>query len=113
MMITLDLPEALSYEIVYTAATTCLANRRSGIFESISIPAAENPADGWNLRLVALNKKDGSTLLVDLLRPVDERSPFAASARERLAGGERLAMLLDLLPEQARGEVIRIPLTRD
>lgn len=109
----MQIAETLSYEIVYTAATTGLAHRGNpGLFESITIPAAANPQDGWDLRLVSMNKKDGTAIVEDWLRPVDERSPFADMARERLAGGERLAMLLDLLPAEARGEVIRIPLTR-
>lgn len=101
--------ETLSYEIVMTAVKTCLSGRRAGIWASISIASAADPEGGWELRLVALNRKDGTTLLVDLLRPVDESSPFADTARERLAGAERLRMLLDLLPEEVRGEVLRSP----
>lgn len=104
--------ETLARAIVTAAVTTCLANRCPGIWESISIQPATNPEDGWNLGLVALNRKDGTTLVVDLLRPVGPTAPmsFQEMTRARLAGAERLALLLDLLPDEIHGEVVRIPL---
>jgi hypothetical protein len=97
-----------AFALMGTATTAAQLHRRVGRGIHTLTLAPNEAGTGWTLADATLTRTDGDPLPAHLDRPVDESSPFADHARERLAAANELAGLLAEMPFD--GEPLAIPL---
>jgi hypothetical protein len=97
-----------AFALMGTATVAAQLHRRAGVGIHTLTLAPNEAGTAWTLAGATLTRADGSTLPAHLDRPVDESSPFADHARERLAAAEGLADLVAAMPFD--GQPLTIPL---
>lgn len=95
------------FALIRQATIAAHVDHPVGTFHTLTLPVNE-AGTGWTLTGATLTRADGETLPADLDRPVDETSPLADRARQRLAAANEASRLLTELTFD--GQPLDIPL---